>query len=266
MRKFRLQEKKSMNQNLHQIAEQLDKAATNAHATPQISKHRDLTLEEAYAIQSISLGRRYLRGEKMTGLKLGFTSKAKMEQMGVHDMIWGQLTNAMHIAKGGELEMQAQIHPRVEPEIAFRFSKDIVEPISLENAKEFVDAVALAIEVIDSRYENFKFSLADVIADNCSSSGYCLGNWMPVDHQVNSLAISLSLDDVVQHSGNTNAILGNPWESVVHAVRLALSHGIEIKKGHVLLAGAATAAVFVHTGNQVKVTCEGFESIGFTVK
>lgn len=255
-----------MNPNLHQIAEQLDVAASQASAIPQISKNRDLSLEEAYAIQSISLSRRYLRQEKLMGLKLGFTSKAKMEQMGVHDMIWGRLTDSMEIPDRGRLHMEAQIHPRVEPEIAFRFAKDIIEPLTLETAKDYIDGVALAIEVIDSRYENFKFSLADVIADNCSSSGYCLGKWMPAEHQVGGLAISVSLDNEVKHAGNTDAILGNPWESVVHAARLALSHGIEIKKGNILLAGAATAAVFVEVGNEVKVDCEGFESIGFVVK
>ena len=81
--------------NYCKLAEILDEAARSATAVEQISKSRPINLEEAYAIQAISLSRRYKRLEKFTGIKLGFTSRAKMEQMGVHDLIWGRLTDRM---------------------------------------------------------------------------------------------------------------------------------------------------------------------------
>ena len=192
------------------------------------------------------MARRYIRGEQLVGLKLGFTSRAKMEQMGIHDMIWGRLTDKMHYASGDNLTKSNFIHPRAEPEIAFLVSKQINETITLENAKEYVDSVAVAIEIIDSRYQNFKFSLEDVVADNCSSTGFVLGEWMPVDTKIQDINMSLSIDGVVINEGNSNAILGNPWESFVNAARLAQANGEILSEGSIVLAGAATPVSYTH--------------------
>jgi len=127
-------------------------ASFNATPTGQISQSQEFNLKEAYAIQGLSIARRYVRGEKLVGLKLGFTSKAKMEQMGVHDMIWGRLTDKMQYEADSEIVKKQFIHPRAEPEIAFKIGKDITEDITLDNAAEYVSEVAVAIEIIDSRY------------------------------------------------------------------------------------------------------------------
>lgn len=240
-----------------EIAEKLDTAALNAASIPQISSYYPMALDEAYTIQKSSLERRYSRGEHLVGLKMGFTSKAKMEQMGVHDLIWGRLTDKMHYPLGAEIVRSDYIHPRAEPEIAFRVSKDITEDISLSNAEEYVDAVAVAIEIIDSRYENFKFSLEDVVADNCSSAGFTIGEWMPGDTVIENILMSMVSDDIIVGKGNSSAILGNPWESFVAAARLAKTHGETIKAGHVILAGAATAATYIKSGQTISAHAEG---------
>ncbi len=249
--------------NYDRIAETLDKAAHLKELTQQISSYRPLNLDEAYAVQAISIGRRLIRGEQLVGLKLGFTSKAKMEQMSVHDMIWGRLTDQMTIAHQGNTKMDAYLHPRAEPEIAFRISKDIPETLNLSNIKEYVDGVAVAIEIIDSRYEHFKFSLEDVIADNCSSSGYCIGEWKSVGTPVEDVAISLSVNGAEVNAGRTSAILGNPWESMVAATRLAQEYGVELKAGYVILAGAATAAVYLESGQEISAQADGFGQVSF---
>lgn len=247
--------------NFNQIAQKLDQAAQQASAVEQISLHHKMNLQESYAVQSISLGRRYLRGEKWVGIKLGFTSKAKMEQMGVHDMIWGRLTDKMFFKSGSELPLKQFIHPRAEPEIAFRVSKDINEQVTLENAKDFVNGLAVAIEIIDSRYKNFKFSLEDVIADNCSSTGFSLGEWMPVDTKIQDVSISLHINEAEVQSGNSNAILGNPWESFVAAARLAQDNGELLAKGAIILAGAATPAVYLDKGQHIEAKAEGLGNV-----
>lgn len=252
--------------NLNQIASILDGAALHAKATQQVSHFRQLSLDEAYAIQSISIGRRYERGEKKLGLKLGFTSKAKMEQMGVHDMIWGRLTDQMKYQDNGELILGEFIHPRAEPEIAFKISKDIPEMISLEEASKFVDGLAVAIEIIDSRFENFKFSLEDVVADNCSSTGFCLGEWLPVNTNIKDIGIELLIDDEIIQSGNSNAILGNPWESLVAAARLAISNGEPLKSGDIVLAGAATSAVYIKANQTISAKAVGLGKCSLRVK
>ena len=183
--------------NYNKIAANLDEAVLNATPIAQISTEQSINLDEAYAIQSILIGRRYKRGEKSTGLKLGFTSKAKMEQMGVHDMIWGRLTDEMFYTNGGSIPKDKFIHPRAEPEIAFRISKPIDKALSIAEIMNYVDGVAVAIEIIDSRYKNFKFSLEDVIADNCSSTGYSIGEWKSTDHTVADIEMKLNVDGQV---------------------------------------------------------------------
>src|SRR5690606_32872038 len=160
-----------------QIAQTLDQAAKNTQAVPQMAAEYNITLKDAYEIQREAIKLREQRGEKITGYKLGFTSKAKMEQMGVHDLIWGILTDEMEILPNSSVDKNRWIHPRVEPEIAFRVSKDIDRPLALDELPDYLDGMAAALEIIDSRYENFKFSLEDVVADNCSSTGYVIGKW-----------------------------------------------------------------------------------------
>jgi 2-oxo-3-hexenedioate decarboxylase len=237
--------------NLNEIAKTLDAAAASAKATTQISATESFTEEQAYEIQRLSLEERYSRGEKFAGLKLGFTSFAKMEQMGVHDMIWGRLTDSMWYKSGDELPMDHFIHPRAEPEIAFLLKKDLDREISLDEIPEYIQACAPAIEVIDSRYENFKFSLEDVIADNCSSSAFVIGAWQPLPVSLNDLEISLSFDKEVMQSDSSNAILDNPYLSICNASRLAAKYNQPFKAGEILLAGAATPAVFIELDKKI---------------
>ena len=247
--------------NIEVIAKRLDEAALNAQATPQISQEKQLSLEEAYQVQKLSIDRRFDRGEKFVGIKMGFTSKAKMEQMGVHDMIWGRLTDKMHYAPGDKITRSDFIHPRAEPEIAFLLAKDINAEVTLANVEDFVIGVAVAIELIDSRYENFKFSLEDVVADNCSSAGFALGEWKMPDTNIKDILMSLVSDDEIVGKGNSNAILGNPWESLVAAARLAQANGVQLRANDIVLAGAATPANYIKVGETVSAHAEGLGSV-----
>lgn len=242
------------------IAQLLDRAAMDASAVPQVSNTQQFTEDEAYEIQRLSMEERYKRGEQFVGLKLGFTSFAKMEQMGVHDMIWGRLTDSMWFENGGEVSVDRFIHPRAEPEIAFLLKKDLDREISLDEIPEYIEACAPAIEIIDSRYENFKFSLEDVIADNCSSTGFVVGAWQPLPESLNDLDMSLSFDGEVKESDSSNAILDNPYLSVCNASRLAAKYKQEFKAGQILLAGAATPAVFIEPGKKIVAKVSGLGS------
>ena len=251
--------------NLTELAQILDDAAQNATTVPQLSRKHSFSEKEAYAIQKASIDRRLQRGEKLIGLKMGFTSRAKMEQMGVHDMIWGRLTDGMFYENGEHLPFSKFIHPRAEPEICFKIGKKINGPVALEDIKDYVDGVAGAIEVIDSRYENFKFSLEDVIADNCSSAGLVVGEWRDPDLDLKDLKIDLLIDGEIVKSGSSAAILGNPWESLVAAARLAHQYGETLHPGDLVMAGAATAAVYLKPGQQVEARVQDLGSVGFKI-
>ena len=154
------------------LARTLDNAAHKARATRQLSENTKYSLDDAYDIQAASIQRRLDRGEKRNGMKMGFTSRAKMVQMGLNDMIWGRLTDKMMVEDGDTISIKNYVHPRVEPEIAFLLKRPLGYPCTAAEALSAVDGVAAAMEIIDSRYKNFKFSLEDVVADNASSSSF----------------------------------------------------------------------------------------------
>uniref|UniRef100_A8M1M9 4-oxalocrotonate decarboxylase n=1 Tax=Salinispora arenicola (strain CNS-205) TaxID=391037 RepID=A8M1M9_SALAI len=238
------------------IAGQLVAAADSGTAIPQLAAETGLDVDAAYAVQAELVRRRLERGERLVGVKMGLTSKAKMAQVGVDEVIWGRLTDAMRIPDGGTLSVGDFIHPRVEPEVAFLLDRqpDPGEPVA--GFATAVRAVAPAIELIDSRYADFTFSLPDVIADNTSAGAFVVGPWCPVPDGLDNLGVLLEIDGRVVQVGSTAAILGDPRRAFDEGVRLAGQHGVRLRTGWVFLAGAATAAVALRPGAHVRAVVE----------
>jgi len=252
--------------NIKAFAARLDEAARTAKATPQIDPESVMSLEQAYQIQAANIAHRVERGEKLVGVKMGFTSRAKMIQMGIDDVIWGRLTSDMRVEEGTTLKLSDYVHPRVEPEIAFLLKAPLAGDVSASEALAAVEAVAPALEIIDSRYKDFKFSLPDVIADNASSSGFVIGNWHAPDTDLSNLGMAMSFNGKVQHVGSSAAILGNPVRALVAAARLAAEAGIPLQAGSIVMAGAATAAEWLLPDTYVRLDIQNLGSIGFHVQ
>ncbi len=252
--------------NLEQLAERLDSAAANAKGTAQLSDSEKLSVDEAYRIQSLSVARRISRGEKRIGMKLGFTSRAKMIQMGVDDLIWGRLTDRMLIEDGGTISMSSYVHPRAEPEIAFLLSKPLGANPSVPEALAAVEAVAPAMEIIDSRYKDFRFDLCDVVADNTSASGLVLGPWVGPPPDISNLGTILAVNGHPREIGSTAAILGHPARALVAGARLSAASGEPLEAGWIVMAGAATAAVALEAGNYVRTEIEWLGSVALKVE
>lgn len=234
------------------LVETLDHAQTGVTAITRQPDLDGFDVAVAYAVQHAVLDRRLERGERRTGIKLGFTSKAKQQQMGVDDVIVGQLTDAMRVDDGGTLDLGRFIHPRVEPEIAFRLGRDVDPDDPSEDVASAVDAVAPALEVIDSRYEGFSFGLPGVIADNTSAAAYAVGPWVRFggarEPDLSNTGVALTLDDARLAVGSTAAILGHPLRVLPELLAMARRHGFELTAGFIVLAGAATAAVPLSAG------------------
>jgi 2-oxo-3-hexenedioate decarboxylase len=250
---------------LHELAGRLDEAAMSATPIGQLSAEVTLTLPEAYSIQALSVARRVARGEPRIGMKMGFTSRAKMAQMGVNAMIWGRLTRAMAEEEGGVVKHARFIHPRVEPEVAFLVRKRLIGHVTAPEALSAIEAVAPALEIIDSRYRDFKFSLADVVADNSSASGFVLGPWHSPSIDVDNLGIVMSLNGVAKQVGSTGAILGSPLRSLVAAAALAAEGGEALEPGSIVMAGGATAAEELAPGTRVLLEMERLGRMSFEV-
>jgi 2-oxo-3-hexenedioate decarboxylase len=251
--------------HLQELAWLLDDAAREARAVAQIDPEGRLTLDDAYAIQQASIQRRVGRGQVRTGVKMGFTSRSKMVQMGLSDVIWGRLTSDMQLQEGGVVPFSRFIHPRVEPELAFVLRQAVTPGMTAAEALACVEAVAPALEIIDSRYLDFKFTLTDVIADNASSSGYVVGPWCDPRQDFSNLGLTLNIDGRVVQVGSTAAILGHPLRSLLAAARLAAAAGEPLQAGAVVMAGGATAAEWIRPGSHVAVDMQGLGQAGFHV-
>lgn len=251
---------------LKKLAQTLDQAAASAESVEQLSLTTHLSLIDAYKVQRLSIDERLSRGEKLVGYKMGFTSRAKMLQMGVDDLIWGRLTDAMIITEDESIDLNNYVHPRAEPEIAFKLKAPLSGVITAEQALAAVEAIAPAIEVIDSRYRNFKFSLSDVIADNCSSTGFIVGPWSPGDTDISKLNMQLLVDGAVAAEDDSSAILDHPLNSLIEAARCISESGEELKAGQIILAGAATAAIALAPRQRIEVNVETLGSCGFSTQ
>lgn len=252
--------------DLRHLAELVDEAARTASPIAQLTHGVSLGVDDAYAVQALSIARRYARGERRVGMKMGLTSRAKMAQVGVSEMVWGRLTDAMRVEEGGGLRRSRFIHPRAEPEIAFLLKKPLAGKISAVEALSAVEAVAPAIEIIDSRYQDFKFTWADVVADNSSSSAFVVGSWNPADTDVSNLGIILAVDGRPVQIGSSAAILGHPLRSLVAAARLVAEWGETLEAGSIVLAGGATAAQPLTVGDHVRASFEKLGAVSFVVE
>ncbi|MGF7120221.1 2-keto-4-pentenoate hydratase [Rhodococcus sp. BE178] len=231
-----------------------------------------LTLDDAYLVQGLVANLRIARGDFVTGAKLGFTSKAKALQMGVSDVIFGRLHASQAYEDGATVELDGFIHPRIEPELAFRLGRAFDAAGTEHPATDMVDAidaVAPALEIIDSRYLDFRFSLSDVVADNTSAAGFVVGRWQPVDlvaspPALNGQPVTLDVDDETAAAGSTSDILGDPYLAIPNLARIAAEQGVALPAGSVLLAGAATAAVPLTPGTTVMATVASLGTVSIT--
>ena len=247
--------------DLAELAERLDDAARRATAIPQLAAEAAIDVGEAYDVQALNVARRLSRGERLVGVKMGFTSRAKMIQMGLSDLIWGRLTSGMRLEDGGEAEFARYVHPRIEPEIAFLLKAPLSGDVSPAEAAAAVEAVAPAMELIDSRYRDFKFTLPDVVADNASSGAFVTG---PVALPADGLdlameAVMVEVDGAIVDSATGAAVQGHPAEALALAVNDLGRRGKKLEAGWIVLTGGMTDAVFAPPGSSV--ACH-FTSLG----
>lgn len=250
------------------LAGALDEARLAGRAIDRLSlAHAALGLEDAYLIQEEGMRLRLARGDKAAGLKMGLTSKAKMEQMGVKSPIRGILSEEMRLSPGGALSLSRLIHPRIEPEIAFIIGRDLNGPQSPEAALEACSGVCAAMEVIDSRFKAFNFTLPDVIADNTSCCAFVLGEIRdPRRADLADLRMTLEINGQAVQEGTSAAIYGHPANSLFEVCSMMAAQCRAIKAGSVVLAGAATQAVALAPGMKVRAIVETLGTVALSVE
>jgi len=241
---------------LSTIAKKLDQAAATANSVEQISNTTALSLADAYQVQKLSINERLRRGEKLVGYKMGFTSHAKMKQMGVEKPCYGFLADYFSVPDGGEIKHDELIHPKIEAELAFVTKKALKGPgVHIADVLAATDFVMPAVEVIDSRYKDFKFDLKSVIADNSSSTRFVTGGQMkPVSQlDLKNLGVVMEVNGEVVEVGAGAAVLGHPAASVAMLANMLGERGEELPAGSFVMIGAITAAVHINKGDNFTV-------------
>ncbi|MBS0509008.1 MAG: 2-oxo-3-hexenedioate decarboxylase [Proteobacteria bacterium] len=253
-------------QTIAQLAEHLESCQLQVRDTPKITdEHPEMDWDDAYAVQDAILARKLARGARLVGLKAGLTSHAKMQQMGVTAPVFGFLVDEFSVAEGAAVKAGELIQPKVEPEIAFVLKHPLKGPgCHIGAVLAATDFVLPGIEVIDSRYRDFKFDLKSVVADNTSASRFVVGGRPMRVQDVDLRTVGLVLEKNGQPValGAGAAVLGHPAAAVAALANHLGARGQEIPTGTLILSGGATEAVSVQAGDAVALRVQGMGSVG----
>ncbi len=237
------------------FSERVEGAQRRAYDIPKLTnEYSEMTVEDGYAVQNALRARFIEQGERLIGWKAGLTSKAKMVQMGVDKPSIGFLTDAMSRPENTAISTHDLVHPRVECEVAFVTKTDLSGPACTRaDVLAATDFVIPAIEIIDSRYENFKFDLPSVIADNSSSARFVAGGRPRYveDIEVDGIGVAMELNGEIVEMGSSAAVMGHPADAVAMVVNILHDMGETLPAGSFVMSGGITAAVAVKPGDNV---------------
>lgn len=245
----------SSEETLTALAESLREAErTRVPIAPLTEAHPELTVADAYRIQQINVHARKEAGELVRGRKIGLTSVAMQQQLGVDEPDFGALFERMIVEEGDAIPVSELVQPRVEAEIAFVMETDLQGPgVSAADALRAVAGALPAIEVIDSRVADWKIKLPDTIADNASSARVvCGGRITPIEGlDLRTLGMVLTVNGAVAATGAGAAVLGNPIRCIAWLANKLGEFGVPLRAGDLVIAGALHAALPVAVGDSV---------------
>lgn len=224
----------------------------------------NLTTEEAYYVQLYNVDRQLEAGKTIIGKKIGLTSKAMQESLGVDEPDYGHLLSDMVIEKDKPVIHSDQVlQPRVEGELAFILKEDLTGPnVNVEDVLNATESIVAAIEIVDSRVQDWKITLQDTVADNGSSAFYILGDnhFKPEDLDRIGVKMQLFKNDELINEGDGSAVLGDSAYCVAWLANKLSDFNIKLKAGEVILAGALSAAIGAEVSDQF--TCKFTEGLG----
>jgi 2-oxo-3-hexenedioate decarboxylase len=223
-----------------------------------------MTVADGYLVQDELLRRWQNAGRTLSGYKGGLTSKAKMQQMGIDSPVFGRLMSDTSILDGGEVAFDSLIHPKVEAEIAFVTARELSGTVTIDEVIASTDFVMPAIEVIDSRYKDFKFDLPSVIADNTSAARYVTGGSPRriKDLNLRLLGVLLECNGSLVGAAAGAAVLNHPAASVVALVQWLADAGRALPAGSLVMTGGVTEAVAVKPGDYITARVQHLGMVG----
>jgi 2-keto-4-pentenoate hydratase len=228
----------------------------------------ELAIDDAYAIAQRGVTARIAGGARLVGHKIGLTSVAVQQQLGVTEPDYGALLDVMEIDSGATIEATDFIAPRVELELAFHLADRLTGPeVTAADVRRCTDSVQPAIELVDSRVADWRIRLADTVADNASSAGFVLGGRRrPLGElDVSAVVVELWRGGEVVERGTSSAVLGDPCAAVAWLANALAPFGAALEAGQVVLSGACTRMVAVLPGDDFRGTFGGLGEVRLTV-
>ncbi len=231
---------------------------------PLTAAHPDMDVVDAYEIQLINIRQRVAEGARVIGHKVGLSSKAMQQMMGVDEPDYGHLLDEMQVFEDTPVKTSRFLYPRVEVEVGFILAEDLPGAGCTEDdVLAATEALVPSIELIDTRITDWKIALCDTIADNASSAGFVLGKarLSPNQLDVKTIDAVLTRNGEVVAEGRSDAVLGNPGTAVAWLARKVESFGVRLRKGDVVLPGSCTRAIDVHAGDEFVADFAGLGAV-----
>jgi 2-oxopent-4-enoate/cis-2-oxohex-4-enoate hydratase len=226
---------------------------------PLSSRHPDITLEDAYRIQQQLNARRLAQGERIVGKKIGVTSQAVMDMLGVGQPDFGMLTDAMRFTNGSTIDVRTLIQPKAEGEIAFLLKQDLKGPgVTEADVLAATEGVMACFEIVDSRIRDWKIRIQDTVADNASCGVFVLGDRVVDPRSVDLLGCRMVLKKNGQTvvTGQGTATMGSPLAAMAWLANTLGALGVTLQAGEVVLSGALGAMVPVRAGDRLDMHIE----------
>ncbi|GAC1384855.1 MAG: fumarylacetoacetate hydrolase family protein [Marmoricola sp.] len=224
-------------------------------------------LDAAYAVQRGLIDARLAAGDQVVGRKIGATSEAVQNQLGVDQPDFGYLFDVMDVSTDRPISMRTLVQPRVEAEVAFRLAQDIApateDEITLELVREAVESAMPALEIVDSRIDNWDITFTDTVADNASSGLFVIGSDARslAELEPRDVVMELRINGEVRSSGTGAACLGDPLEALRWLAVQAWRFGDPLRSGHLILSGALGPFVPFAAGDRVEASISGFDTL-----
>lgn len=219
---------------------------------PLTAAYPEIDVIDAYQIQLVNICQRVAEGARVVGHKVGLSSLAMQQMMGVDEPDYGHLLDEMQVFENKPVTAAKYLYPRVEVEVGFILADDLPGAGCTED--DVLGATAAfvpSIELIDTRITDWKIALCDTIADNASSAGFVLGKARvsPADVDITAIDAVLTRNGEVVGKGRSDAVLGNPVTAVAWLARKVESFGVRLRAGDIVLPGSCTRAIDARPGD-----------------
>ncbi|MGO9506963.1 MAG: 2-keto-4-pentenoate hydratase [Mycobacterium sp.] len=227
---------------------------------PLTQTYPDLDVSQAYSVQRLNLTRRINQGGVLRGHKIGLTSAPMQQLLGVSEPDFGYILDTMMLPNGAQVPMSSFCAPRVEPEVAFLLSAPLRGPgVSVDDVMAATEALAPALEIVDSRIADWRITLPDTIADNASSGAVVLGNWVPITlaPPLPATTATLTVNNTLIDEGTGTAVMGDPAAAVAWLANALARYGTAIEPGQFIMSGSYTTASFVAAGDHATAVITG---------